>query len=57
MVKEDREIEGFIEGSNATRVLYLVFISVGIFLLTLTYPVIFFNENKYMNLCKIDEII
>lgn len=50
-------IEGIIEGSDATKALYVTFIGLGITILVLVIPTIIFNENKYMNLRRIDEII
>ena len=53
MVKGDKEIDGFVDGSEATKALYLTFIGLGLTILIVVYPLIFFNENKYKNLTRI----
>ena len=57
MVEEEHEIDGFFDGSEATKVLYICFIVFGALLLILAYPSTFYNERKYLNLNMIQAVI
>ena len=55
--EEEKTIDGFIDGSDATRTMYVGFMASGLALLLLTIPVITYNENKFLNLTKAYDVV
>ena len=50
LTKHEREIEGFLDGTEFDQILYSALMAVGVISILLAYPSTFYNERKYLNL-------
>ena len=55
--KHEREIEGFLEGSEFDQVMYSILMAIGVIFIMFSYVSTFYNERKYFNLTVIQDII
>ena len=55
--KHEREIEGFLEGSEFDQVMYSLLMAIGVIFILFSYVSTFYNERKYFNLTVIQDII
>mgnify|MGYP000891166826 CR=1 FL=1 len=57
LVKLEGQIDGFIGSSEAEKIMWTAFMITGSVILTLVYPLIFYNEYKRLVLAKVKDTI
>ena len=45
----EKTVDGWTDGSETTKVMYLVFMAIGTVMLALLYPLLLYNERKRLN--------
>jgi len=55
--KDEKEINGFLDGSEFDQVVYSTTMTLGSILLIMAYISTFYNERKYLNLSRFQAIV